>query len=192
MLPSRRHVLHLAVGGVLASARLAAAQSYPERPIRLVVPFPPGGAYDGLGRPWADRIKPLLGTVVVENIGGAGASLGAAAVARARPDGYTLLLDPHSSSAMLFAVESDVPFKMDGKTPIALLTLDPVVYSVKADSPWKRYGIAGVSGVAAFFLSQFLYAAGVPIAETNRVVFTGGRRPSPRWPAATWTSAVGS
>src|SRR5262245_38207715 len=60
--------------------------------IRLVIPFPPGGAFDALGRPWAERIKPLLGTVVVENIGGGGASLGAAAVARARPDGYTILL----------------------------------------------------------------------------------------------------
>src|ERR1044071_7881097 len=94
MHPSRRHVLQLAAGSaaLMASTRLASAQTYPDRPIRLVVPFPPGGAYDGLGRPWADRIKPLLGTVVVENIGGAGASMGSAAVARAKPDGYTLLL----------------------------------------------------------------------------------------------------
>ena len=80
----------------------AAAQTYPERPIKLVVPFPPGGAYDGLARPWAERIKPLLGTIIVENIGGAGASLGAAAVARARPDGYTLLYGgtlPHVNEA---------------------------------------------------------------------------------------------
>src|ERR1044072_8554260 len=66
---SRRHVLQFTAGGaaLMASTCLASAQSYPERPIRLVVPFPPGGAYDGLGRPWADRIKPLLGTVVVQN-----------------------------------------------------------------------------------------------------------------------------
>jgi tripartite-type tricarboxylate transporter receptor subunit TctC len=91
---------------------------------------------------------------------------------------------------MLFAVESEVPFKMDAKTPIGLMTLDPVVYTVKDDSPWKtladvaaaakrepkafRYGIAGVAGVAAFSVSQFLYGAGVPVAQTNRVVFTGG------------------
>ncbi len=56
------------------------AQSrYPERPIRLVVPFPPGGGYDAVARPWAERIKPLLGTIVIENMGGGG--LGAAAVA---------------------------------------------------------------------------------------------------------------
>ena len=89
---------------VLGVSRAAVAQDYPTRPIRLVVPFPPGGAFDALGRPWAERMKPLLGTVVVENIGGAGASLGAAAVARARPDGYTILLGgtlPHVNETLL-------------------------------------------------------------------------------------------
>ena len=108
MQTSRRHVLELVAGAVASGvvSRPSAAQSYPDRPIRLVVPFPPGGAYDSLGRPWADRIKPLLGPVVVENIGGAGASLGAAAVARAQPDGYTILLGgtlPHVNEALLKA-----------------------------------------------------------------------------------------
>ena len=91
---------------LLAAPRDAFAQTYPDRPIRLIVPFPPGGAYDTLGRPWADRIKPYLGTVVIENIGGGGASLGAAAAARSRPDGYTLLLGgtlPHVNEALLKA-----------------------------------------------------------------------------------------
>jgi tripartite-type tricarboxylate transporter receptor subunit TctC len=94
MQKSRRDILKLAIGGAAAPLSFPdafAAQPYPDRPIRLVVPFPPGGAYDSLARPWADRIKPLLGPIVVENIGGAGASLGAAAVAKARPDGYTIL-----------------------------------------------------------------------------------------------------
>jgi tripartite-type tricarboxylate transporter receptor subunit TctC len=73
-------------------ARIAVAQSYPSRPIKLVIPFPPGGVNDAIGRPWADRMKTLLGTVVIENIGGAGGSLGVAGVARAQPDGYTLVL----------------------------------------------------------------------------------------------------
>jgi tripartite-type tricarboxylate transporter receptor subunit TctC len=92
--PDRRRVLHLAAGiaGLPIVPRIARAQAYPTKAIRLVVPFPPGGAFDFVGRPWADKIKPLVGTVVIENIGGGGSSLGAAAVARARPDGYTILL----------------------------------------------------------------------------------------------------
>ena len=94
MKPSRRKFLQLAASAAAlpAIARTAVAQNYPTRPIRLVVPFPPGGAFDALGRPWAEKMKPLLGAVFVENIGGSGASLGAAAVARALPDGYTILL----------------------------------------------------------------------------------------------------
>ena len=94
MQTSRRHVLELVAGAIVSGvvSRPSVAQSYPDRPIRMVVPFPPGGAYDSLARPWADKIKPLLGSAIGENIGGAGASLGAATVAKARPDGYTILL----------------------------------------------------------------------------------------------------
>src|SRR5437868_2262876 len=103
---SRRQCLHLVSGATALAAlsRFAAAQSYPVRPVRLVVPFPPGGAFDAVARPFADRMKPLLGTVVIENIGGGGSSLGAAAVARARPDGYTILLggtQTHLNEALL-------------------------------------------------------------------------------------------
>jgi tripartite-type tricarboxylate transporter receptor subunit TctC len=91
----RRDLLALGLGALSAPAAvrsLRAQSRYPERPIRLVIPFPPGGVYDAVGRPWAERIKASLGTVVVENVGGAGGSVGAAAVARAQPDGYTILL----------------------------------------------------------------------------------------------------
>src|SRR5258708_2740592 len=102
----RRQFLHLAASAAVLPtiSRIARAQAYPSRPIRLVIPFPPGGAYDAVGRPWADKMKHLLGTVVVENIGGASGSLGAAAVARAQPDGYTILLGgtlPHVNEALL-------------------------------------------------------------------------------------------
>src|SRR5215216_6817558 len=91
---SRRRCLHLAAGAaaLLIPRTTTWAQGYPTRAIRLVIPFPPGGAFDAVGRPWADRVRSLLGTVVIENLGGGGSSLGAAAVARARPDGYTILL----------------------------------------------------------------------------------------------------
>jgi tripartite-type tricarboxylate transporter receptor subunit TctC len=102
----RRKFLHLAAGAAAlpVASRIASAQSYPERPVRLVVPFPPGGAYDAVARPWVEKMKPLLGTIVVENMGGGGSSLGAAAVARAKPDGYTILLGgtlPHVNETLL-------------------------------------------------------------------------------------------
>src|SRR5262252_9053639 len=102
----RRQFLDLAAGAAALSAigRVASAETYPARPIRLVVPFPPGGAFDTLARPWVEQVKPLLGTMIVENIGGGGSSLGAAAVAHARPDGYTILLGgtlPHVNESLL-------------------------------------------------------------------------------------------
>ena len=72
----RRRFLYLAASAALPAVYgIARAQAYPSRPIRLVIPFPPGGAFDAVGRPWAEKMKPLLGTVVAENIGGGGASI---------------------------------------------------------------------------------------------------------------------
>src|SRR5262249_41796235 len=88
----RRDLLALGVAALsvrsLTLQPVLAQSKYPDRPIRLVIPFPPGGGYDAVGRPWAEKMKSVLGTVVVENQGGGGSLLGAAAVARARPDGY--------------------------------------------------------------------------------------------------------
>src|SRR5258708_22362589 len=92
-LPRRRFLqLAAAACALPAASRIASAQSYPTRPIRLVVPFPPGGAFDTIGRPWADRMKSLLGAVVIENIGGGGGSVGAAQAPPARADCSTLPL----------------------------------------------------------------------------------------------------
>jgi tripartite-type tricarboxylate transporter receptor subunit TctC len=168
-----------------------AQSAYPTKPVEIVVAFAPGGGADVAARLIGAYASKKWGQPVnVVNLPGASGITGTLRALNARPDGYTLLLEPHATASMLFAVESDVPFKMDGKTPIALVTLDPVVYTVKHDSPWKslqdvaaaakakpkefRYGIAGVAAVAAFSVSQFLFTAGVPIAETNKVVFTGG------------------
>ena len=108
---------------VMPYAALGQAK-YPDRPIRLIVPFPPGGGFDTVGRPWADRIKPLLGTVVIENIGGAGGGVGAAATARARPDGYTLLLGgatTHITEALLKTKPTYDPVKdLEPISPVAV------------------------------------------------------------------------
>jgi tripartite-type tricarboxylate transporter receptor subunit TctC len=175
----------------LAAPCAHAQPAYPTRPIDIIVAFAPGGGADVAARLIGAYASKKWGqSVNVVNLPGAGGITGTLRALGARPDGYTLLLEPHATTSMLFAVESDVPFTMDGKTPIALLTLDPVIYTVKADSPWKslkdvaaaaranpkqfKYGIAGISGVASFSVSQFLFAAGVPIADVNRVTFTGG------------------
>ncbi|MEQ1717927.1 MAG: tripartite tricarboxylate transporter substrate binding protein [Hyphomicrobium sp.] len=74
-----------------SSAGVAQAR-YPERPIRVIIPFPPGGVYDSVGRPLAERLRLHLGQVVIENLAGAGGTRGAAMAVRAQPDGYTLFL----------------------------------------------------------------------------------------------------
>jgi tripartite-type tricarboxylate transporter receptor subunit TctC len=135
---SRRTFLHLAVGAAAlpAVSRIARAQSYPTRPIRLVVPFPPGGSYDAVARPLADKMKPLLGTVVIENIGGGGASLGAAAVVRAPPDGYTILLggtQTHVNEALLKSRPLYDPIK--DLDPIASVASNCIAVAVHPSVP---------------------------------------------------------
>src|SRR5262249_18626208 len=119
-----------------AMSRLASAQAYPARPIRLVVPFPPGGAFDTLARPWVEQVKPLLGTMFVENIGGGGSSLGAGALARARPDGYTILLGgplPHVNESLLKSRPLYDPMK--DLDPIAGLAVVALALAVHPSVP---------------------------------------------------------
>jgi tripartite-type tricarboxylate transporter receptor subunit TctC len=92
---ARRNFLHLAAGAaaVPALSRVATAQTYPTRPITIVVPFPAGGALDVFGRILAERMKASFGqTIIVENVAGANGSLGVGRVARAAPDGYTVVI----------------------------------------------------------------------------------------------------
>ena len=86
-------VAGLAGGGMFMAASTALPQgSAPDRPVRLIVPFAPGGINDTVARPLAERMRSVLGNIVVENRAGAGGTIGAAVVARAEPDGNTLLL----------------------------------------------------------------------------------------------------
>jgi tripartite-type tricarboxylate transporter receptor subunit TctC len=177
----RRRFLHLAAGTValLAVPRIARAQAYPTRPIRLVIPFPPGGAFDAVGRPWAEKMKPLLGTVVVENIGGGGASIGAAAVAHAQPDGYTILLGgtlPHVNEALLKSRPLYDPVKdLDPIAGIAanvlciavhpsvpVRTLEELIVYAKANPGKLSYGHAGVGSIQHLTGELFKSLAGTP------------------------------
>ena len=148
----------------MALGLAAAQEKYPERPIRLVIPFPPGGVYDAVGRPWADRVKSSLGTVVVENIGGAGGSLGAAAVARSPSDGYTILLGGGGALVLTPIASSRPPFDpVRDFEPIALLvttglaivvhpalpakTLAELIDYAKSNPGKLSYGSAGVGSM---------------------------------------------
>ena len=119
------------------------AQDYPSRPITLIVPFPPGGVADNVARPVAQALSKQLGqTVIIENKPGAGGGIGMAFVAKAKPDGYTLLLALSSISVIPEAdkVLGRAPmFQLDRLLPIARFTADPVVLAVRAESPWKTY-----------------------------------------------------
>jgi tripartite-type tricarboxylate transporter receptor subunit TctC len=189
-LPHRRRFLHLAAGAAAlpSVSRIARAETYPARPIRLVVPFPPGGAYDGVARPWVDRMKPLLGTIIVENIGGGGSSLGAAAVARARPDGYTILLGgslPHVNEALLKSRPLYDPIKdLDPIAGIAVValalavhpsvsaqTLTEFVAHAKANPGQLSYGHAGVGSTPHLTGEMLKLLAGLP--ELVQVPYRG-------------------
>src|SRR3989449_7039685 len=177
----RRQFLHLAAGAATLPvvSRIARAQAYPTRPIRLVIPFPPGGAYDAVGRPWADKMKPLLGTVVVENNGGAGGSLGAAAVARARPDGYTILLGgtlTHVNEALLKSRPLYDPIKdLDPIASVAanslciavhpavpVQSLNELIAYAKANPGKLSYGHAGIGSIQHLTGELFKSLAGTP------------------------------
>src|SRR4051812_16707648 len=101
---NRRDALRLALAALLPPAfspRPSWAQAkYPERPIKLMVPFSAGGVNDVVGRQWADRMKNLLGTVYVENQGGGTGTIATSEVARAAPDGHTLILGSTSTMVL--------------------------------------------------------------------------------------------
>src|SRR5436853_1766445 len=102
----------LAGGLSVLAAAMAAPRcfAYPDRAIRLVVPFSPGGATDVVGRLWAEKMKPVLGTVVTENRGGGGGVTGAAEAARAQPDGHTFLFGNTSTQVLIPAIMPNPPY----------------------------------------------------------------------------------
>ncbi len=110
----RRDCIRLGAAAVVARflpAGAAFAQSkYPQSTIRLIVPYAPGGVVDTVARHWADRMKVLLGTVIVENQGGGGGTIGAATVSRTTPDGYTLLFGDTSSQIIAPSLMINPPY----------------------------------------------------------------------------------
>ena len=180
----------LAAAALLACAPAMAQSDYPTKTVTMVVPFPPGGVADITARPLAEAMGRILKqTVVVENKAGAGGGVGMQYVARARPDGYTVLLALSSISIIPEAdkvLGRDPMFQLNQLVPIARFTADPTVLAVRADSPWKSvkdmleaakkapgaipYGSSGNYGTMHVPMEMLDSAAGVKMLH---VPFTG-------------------
>ncbi len=127
----------LCAGWALHDAAPANAQAYPTRPIKIVVPFPPGGPTDGMARIISDRLGAVLGQpIVVENRGGAGGAIGGKYVSEAEPDGYTLLLSPAGALTTGPAINPNFGYD-PGKVlaPVAQLIETPIIVAVNPELP---------------------------------------------------------
>lgn len=125
---------------VVSCGTLAQAQPFPSRPLTLIVPFPPGGSTDAAARIMAERMRETLGQpIVVENIGGAGGSIGVGRLARSAPDGYTFDIgqwDTHVGS-IIYKLDYDLEKDFE---PIALVSNNPQLMVAKNDLPAKTLG----------------------------------------------------
>lgn len=133
-----KNLLSLLAAG-LALALPASAQTYPVKPVRLLVPFPAGGATDILSRALSQELAKKLGqAVVVENKPGAGGTIGADAAAKAAPDGYTLLLTTSSTHSIGPSLNPKIPYNAETDfTPIAYVASSPNIVLVPNSSPAK-------------------------------------------------------
>jgi len=136
--------LGTAMAGLLAAPGLiqtAFAQAkYPDRPIRLVVPFAPGGETDLIGRMWAQKVAPHLGgTIIIENKAGAGGSVGTAEVARAKPDGYTLLSGQTTTHVINPIAMTNSPYDpLKDFVPIGVVSTTPTSILVHPSVPARN------------------------------------------------------
>ncbi len=172
------------------SAARGQAPYFPSRPVRIVVPFPPGGAVDLTGRFLAERLQPILGqTVLVENRGGAGGNLGADAVAKAEKDGHAVLLGSASIlCANKFLYRRSMPLDpLRDLAPVTRVTTGTVLLIVNVDRPWRTFqelvaaaerdpggltmGSSGTGTVSHLAIESLKRAAGVDITH---VPYRGG------------------
>jgi tripartite-type tricarboxylate transporter receptor subunit TctC len=124
------------VAAVLGFAAPAFAQDFPTKPVKIVVPFPPGALTDTLARMLATRLSEKWGQpVIVENRAGAAGNIGTESVYRAPPDGYTLLFTPQQPLVLSKLMSPDVPFDPDQFTPIAIVTRSTVLMLVNPKVP---------------------------------------------------------
>src|SRR5262245_48899847 len=190
-LPHRRQFLHLAAGATALPtlSRMAWAQTYPSRPISIVVPFPAGGATDVVARVLAKGLSERFGQpVVVDNRPGANGAIGSASVAKARPDGYTLVMGGINTHAMNDSLIKPRPYdSAKDFAPITLTALIPIAFVVNPQLPVASlqelvamarskprqlsYGSSGTGGPQHLAMELFKLAAGIEIVH---VPYRGG------------------
>ncbi|SHH52524.1 Bug family tripartite tricarboxylate transporter substrate binding protein [Pollutimonas bauzanensis] len=133
-----------------SAAAPAAAQEFPSRPITFIVPYAPGGPLDSMARLLAERVQPDLGSVIVENRPGAGGNIGASIAAKAKPDGYTLVMGAVATNAINPWLYEKLPFDpVKSFEPVTLVASVPNVLILNNEFA-KANGIDSVAGLVAY------------------------------------------
>ena len=176
---NRRHYLTLALASVTTQLH---AQTWPVKPVRLVVPFAPGGSTDVVARMLGQKLTDIWGqSVVIENRAGAGGNLGADAVAKSAPDGHTLLF-ASGSITINPSIYTNMPFDtVRDLTPITNVASGPMLIVVNDKAPWRNlkdliqdakanpgkinFGSAGIGSQIHLAAENFADAAGIEIAH---------------------------
>lgn len=184
-------VIGLGVMTLLGSSGSGAAQEYPNRSIEMIVPFVPGGGTDLVARLTADYLSKKWGqpALVVNKPGGGGVPGARAALKEARPDGYTVLVDIHTTSSMLMGAWKVPPLTLADRKYAGRIVLDPLVFVVKTDAPWKDFreftawvkedparlvwGSVGPAGPSRYAANDWFVQAGVDAAKTRMVITEG-------------------
>lgn len=172
----------LAAPGLIVAARSSAQPAWPDRPIRMLIGFPPGGPTDFIGRVAANGLQAAWGqTVVVENRAGAASSVAAEVVSRAAPDGHTLFF-ASNSVVLNGAIHPSLPYALpDGFAPVGSFCSAPNVFWCAADQPWRdlaavtaaaraqpgalAYGTTGVGGTGHFGGETLCGALGISLSH---------------------------
>jgi tripartite-type tricarboxylate transporter receptor subunit TctC len=187
---TRRRLTLVLIGLMLAVGRTASAE-YPEKPVEIVVPYVAGGGTDLIARLTADYLgkkwnSPIL---VVNKPGGGGIPAARAALKDSRPDGYTVLMDIHTSSSMHIAAFKQPQITLADRTYAGRIVRDPMVFAVKADAPWKSlrelsdwakknpeelvWSSVGPSGPSRYTAFDWLTQIGVDPTKTKMVITPG-------------------
>lgn len=180
----RRDFLALSAAALAsgAASRTASAQaaSWPNRPVKLIIPYAPGGASDIIGRPWADALSQAFGqSFVIENRGGAAGMIGCEAAAKAAPDGYTFLMTPSAALSILPLLRPTPYDPQKSFLPVARIgdsiagfvihpsvgpkTLQDAVAYAKKNPGKLAYGSAGLGSIQHMRIEMLKYRAGVDI-----------------------------